>query len=64
MRATIVNGVPIVIDGDAAELVAEAERLYQEAQDLLREGDLGGYQDRIDQMGEVLTALSDALDDG
>ena len=54
---------PTLITGDAAELVAEAERLYLEAQDLLRDGDLGGYQQRIDEMGEVLTALADAIDD-
>jgi uncharacterized protein len=53
---------PSTITGDAAELVAEAETLYQEAQDLLRAGDLGGYQAKIDEMGEVLTALADELD--
>jgi uncharacterized membrane protein (UPF0182 family) len=54
---------PVVVElsDDAAELVAQAEQLYQEAQELLRNGDLGGYQDRIDQMGEVLTALAEAL---
>jgi uncharacterized membrane protein (UPF0182 family) len=52
---------PPALDGDAAELAAEAERLYLEAQDLLRDGDLGGYQERIDQMGEVLVALSEEL---
>ena len=52
---------PPALDGDAAELAAEAERLYLEAQDLLRDGDLGGYQERIDQMGEVLIALSEEL---
>ena len=53
---------PSVITGDAAELVSQAEALYNEAQDLLRDGDLGGYQEKIDQMGEVLTALADELD--
>ena len=56
------GGEPSVITGDAAELVAQAEALYQEAQDLLREGDLGGYQAKIDEMGGVLTALADELD--
>ncbi|MCB0966240.1 MAG: UPF0182 family protein [Ilumatobacter sp.] len=53
---------PSTITGDAAELVAQAEELYNEAQDLLREGDLGGYQEKIDQMGEVLAALAAELD--
>ncbi|TDT14861.1 hypothetical protein BDK89_0419 [Ilumatobacter fluminis] len=53
---------PSVITGDAAELVSQAEALYNEAQDLLRDGDLGGYQQKIDQMGEVLAALAAELD--
>ncbi|MAT04839.1 MAG: hypothetical protein CL424_07335 [Acidimicrobiaceae bacterium] len=53
---------PSVITGDAAELVSQAEALYNEAQDLLREGDLGGYQQKIDEMGEVLAALAAELD--
>ena len=49
-------------EGPAA-LVAEAESLYLEAQDLLREGDLGGYQERMDRVGELLAELSDAIDE-
>lgn len=52
---------PPVRDDDPASLVAEAERLYLEAQDLLRAGDLGGYQERMDQVGAVIAELSDLL---
>jgi hypothetical protein len=43
-----------------AELVAEANRLYDEAQRALAAGDLGTYQDRIDELAEVLEALEAA----
>ena len=46
---------------DPAELVAEAETVYQEAQDLLREGDLGGYQERMVRVGELIAELSELL---
>jgi hypothetical protein len=44
---------------DVAELVAEAQRLYDEAQAALARGDLGTYQDRIDQLEAVLDALAE-----
>ena len=53
---------PSLITGDAAELVRQAETLYNEAQELLRDGDLGGYQDKIDEMGEILAAIAAELD--
>jgi len=43
---------------DAAGLVAEAQRLYDEAQDALADGDLGTYQERIDELADVLEALA------
>jgi len=43
-------------------LAAEAESLYLEAQILLRDGDLGGYQAKLDEVGEILAQLSDVLD--
>ncbi len=52
---------PVVVDRDAAELAAEAERLYLEAQQQLRDGDLGGYQATLDQVGELLAELNDQL---
>jgi uncharacterized membrane protein (UPF0182 family) len=58
---TVTPDEPVVISGDAAELATEAERLYTEAQELLRAGDLGGYQERVDQMGEILSRLADEL---
>ncbi len=44
---------------DVAELVAEANRLYAEAQAALDRGDLGTYQDRIDELEAVLDALAE-----
>jgi hypothetical protein len=39
--------------------VSEANRLYDEAQTALRAGDLGTYQERIDELAEVLEALAE-----
>jgi uncharacterized membrane protein (UPF0182 family) len=50
-------------EGDPAAIVAEAEAIYLEAQELLRAGDLGGYQERMDRVGELLGELSDLLDE-
>lgn len=47
---------------DPAALVAEAETLYLEAQELLRQGDLGGYQERMDRVGQLIDELSDLLE--
>jgi len=46
---------------DPAELAAQAERLYVEAQQLLRDGDLGAYQAKLDEVGEIIAQLSDEL---
>jgi hypothetical protein len=40
--------------------VAEASRLYDEAQAALADGDLGTYQRRIDELADVLEALEAA----
>ncbi len=48
-------------DRDAASLAAEAERLYLEAQQQLRDGDLGSYQQTLDQVGELIAELNDQL---
>jgi uncharacterized membrane protein (UPF0182 family) len=44
---------------DVAGLVTEIERLYDEAQDALDEGDLGTYQERIEELGDALDALAE-----
>ncbi len=49
---------PGELPGDAAGLVAEAQRLYDEAQAALDDGDLGTYQQRIDELAQVLEALA------
>jgi uncharacterized membrane protein (UPF0182 family) len=49
---------------DVAGLVAEAERLYAEAQTFLVAGDLGAYQEAMDQVGILIGQISDALEEG
>jgi uncharacterized membrane protein (UPF0182 family) len=46
------------LPSDAASLVALAQTLYAEAQQALVDGDLGLYQDKINQLASVLDALS------
>lgn len=53
-------GVPGELPTDVPGLVAEAQRLYDEAQAALDAGDLGTYQERIDELAEVLQALEEA----
>ncbi len=50
---------PGELPSDAAGLVTEAQRLYDEAQEALDAGDLGTYQERIDELAEVLDALEE-----
>lgn len=51
---------PLLAD-DPAAIVAEAEAVYLEAQDLLREGDLGAYQERMNRVGELIGELNTLL---
>jgi uncharacterized protein len=53
------GATPGPLPDDVAGLVIEAQRLYDEAQAALRRGDLGTYQDRIDELAEVLDALAE-----
>ncbi|NNE12669.1 MAG: UPF0182 family protein [Ilumatobacter sp.] len=55
---------PVEITGDTADKAAEAARLYDEAQQFLRDGDLGEYQSRIDRVGELLIEISEELNSG
>jgi uncharacterized membrane protein (UPF0182 family) len=48
---------PGELPSSAAELIAEAQRLYDAAQAALDAGDLGTYQERIDELADVLDAL-------
>ena len=49
---------PGELPADVAGLVAEAQRLYEEAQAALDAGDLGTYQQRIEDLADVLDALA------
>ena len=44
---------------DVAGLVAEATRIYAEAQAALAAGDLGTYQARLDELAPILEALAE-----
>jgi uncharacterized membrane protein (UPF0182 family) len=50
---------PGELPADFEGLVEEAQRLYDEAQEALAAGDLGTYQERIDELEEVLDALAE-----
>ena len=50
---------PGPLPSDVAGLVAQIQRLYEEAQEALDDGDLGTYQDRIEELGEALEALAE-----
>jgi uncharacterized membrane protein (UPF0182 family) len=47
------------LPGDVAGLVAEASRLYSEAQAALAAGDLGTYQERLNQLEPILQRLAE-----
>ncbi|HEY8179596.1 MAG TPA: UPF0182 family protein [Candidatus Limnocylindria bacterium] len=47
------------LPADVAGLVAEAQRLYAEAQAALTAGDLGTYQDRLNELAPVLDRLAE-----
>jgi len=50
---------PGELPADIEGLIQEAQRLYDEAQAALADGDLGIYQQRIDELAEVLDALAE-----
>lgn len=54
---------PVAEDATAAELLAEADALFDDADQYLREGDLAGYQAAVDEAGD-LVAQAIALLDG
>jgi uncharacterized protein len=53
------SSTPDELPADFDSLVEEAQRLYAEAQDALADGDLGTYQERIDELAAVLEALAE-----
>lgn len=46
-----------VIDGDYMELIRRATTLYEEAQEDLRNGDLGAYQRKVNEIGDILRRI-------
>ncbi|HET6379764.1 MAG TPA: UPF0182 family protein, partial [candidate division Zixibacteria bacterium] len=53
------DGGPGGLPEDVAGLVAEAQRLYAEAQAALEAGDLGTYQARLDELAPILERLAE-----
>ena len=53
------NHPPGELPSDVEGLISEAQRLYDEAQSALDRGDLGTYQQRIDDLAEVLDRLGE-----
>jgi uncharacterized membrane protein (UPF0182 family) len=53
--------VPIADPEGAANIANEVERLFNEANQLLADGDLGGYKDRIDRAENLVAQLVDEL---
>lgn len=51
-----------IVDGDIEAILAQAAAAYDEAQVLLAEGDLGGYQAKMDEMGRLVLQAAEALD--
>jgi uncharacterized membrane protein (UPF0182 family) len=48
-----------VLPDDVAQLIALAQDLYDDAQAALERGDLGAYQDAVDEMGRVLDRIAE-----
>jgi uncharacterized protein len=48
-----------VLPDDVAQLIALAQDLYDDAQAALATGDLGAYQDAVDEMGRVLDRIAE-----
>ncbi|MBP2027463.1 uncharacterized membrane protein (UPF0182 family) [Acetoanaerobium pronyense] len=48
--------VPI-LDSDYQELIMRANTLYEEAQEALRSGELGEYQRKVNEIGEILRRI-------
>jgi uncharacterized protein len=49
-------------DAEAGELLAEAQGLFDEAQDALTEGDLGTYQERVEEAQQLVSQAIDLLE--
>ena len=50
-------------DATAAELLAEADDLFDQAEQALQDGDLGKYQEKIEAARELVQRALDLLND-
>ena len=55
---------PAAAEGGLTELVAEIDRVLAEADAALRSGDLGGYQDKVDEAGRLVDRLGRSIEQG
>ena len=53
---------PLVIEGTAAELAAQAQEVFEEAQERLRAGDFAGYGDAVERLGAILERLASSTE--
>ncbi len=51
----------VVVSGDAGELLARADELFIEAEQALAAGDLGDYQDKVNQARDLVTQALDLI---
>jgi uncharacterized membrane protein (UPF0182 family) len=51
------------IEGDLQELITQAITAYAEAESLLMQGDLAGYAEKIERVGEILDEMEQLQDD-
>ncbi len=49
------------MSGDVAELLQQAEEAFAEAEQALRAGDLGRYQDKVEEGRELIQQALDLL---
>ena len=59
--ATASPGASIPLDASAQELIALANQHYEAAQQALRDGDLGRYQEEMEIVGQILQQLGEIL---
>ena len=63
-EGTEAPSAPVEVDGDAQSLIARAIEAFAAADEALAAGDLGTYQEQVEQAQDFLEALELVLDAG
>ncbi len=58
------GGDPVIVSGDVAELLASAEQAFAEANLALAAGDLGTYQEKVEEAAGLIQAAQDLIESG